>query len=1070
MARKRRRVLRILGWIAVGFFSLILVITLGFYLGRGWIMSRAVTYLNKQQPGEITIGQMNLIPLVNFPDVTLQLKNVSYYEKDLHPDSLYMEPILSLSEIFVRLDVVEMIRGNIEVSQARVDHGFVRYEIYPDSVSNFERALGIRFGEGGTEDTLALPGIRVDLERLEIADILALMEDHTRDDRIEVQINQWESSFNYLPDRISSTLKLDIDIKYLKYLTYRSETNRNILLESEVLVDPVGKEIVLDPSSMKISGLEMETWGTYSYRGIPHVDIFFRASNEGLEVLNFIFRGVLDLNEIEQIGAGKIYLSGHVAGDLGEQLPVVRLNGTADQIGFRIKPIQKDVRDITFQFYATNGKKSDLSEGLIQINDFSATFPEGTIQGDASVINMVSPQLSVRLKGDIELTGLEQMLKSDKLTGLEGNLAIEGNINGVVDRINGEFLNDSSYLNATLREVGFTYHPDSLTLDSVKGLQSEIQVQNDFIHSRNMELEFNGNRMKMEVYLAQLVPYLMGFDRDLRAELTFTSDWIDPGSFLNDSLLSPQLGEPWRDLHFILGANLKSDELESFLKYDSIPRVNITLDSFGVDLSVYADITDLYTSISIGPDTIVVDRLRGNIGQSSLDFSGSVINYGSLVGRDSGEVVHLDYKLTSDTLFAGDLFTFNNEFLLPEAYRSEYLAGFNLSGELDVPAYGLGNDTISPDFGLNIYELGGKIRSYPLTFDHFLARIRREGNQLFIDNLEGKIGESNLKMNAMVGNFTDTILENLYGNLELESDLLDLNELMSFPLPGLVKNSTTADSASQSGPPRLDQFEYPDFEFSLDIGEMRYEKFNMTGIQGKLRTSKQKIFYLDRLYTALEGGGSIEFSGMINVSSPDEYSLSSKFDVKDIDLNKLDFEMQTGEETYTLRENFRGLISANGLAEVFLTPELSLDIPTSTAVFNVKVVDGALINFTPLQAAAKYLDNKDLNNVRFATLGNSFPLTLVDSKIIVPLTFVESTIGHMWFEGEQGLDDSYLYLLRLPTWLVKGAAKSRLSTTGDDQEEDQIQEYKGGRFLNLTVWGEGEESDVKLGDRRKKYQ
>ena len=83
---------------------------------------------------------------------------------------------------------------------------------------------------------------------------------------------------------------------------------------------------------------------------------------------------------------------------------------------------------------------------------------------------------------------------------------------------------------------------------------------------------------------------------------------------------------------------------------------------------------------------------------------------------------------------------------------------------------------------------------------------------------------------------------------------------------------------------------------------------------------------------------------------------------------------------------------------------------------------------------------------------------------------IESSIGQLLIEGEQGLDNSYLYLLRLPTWLVKGAAKSRLSNADDEQAEDQIQEMKMGNFLKMTAWGEGEESEVKLGDKRDKYQ
>ena len=53
MARRKYRVFRILGWMVVGCISLILILTLGFYLGRGWIMQRAVSYVNEIQPGEL---------------------------------------------------------------------------------------------------------------------------------------------------------------------------------------------------------------------------------------------------------------------------------------------------------------------------------------------------------------------------------------------------------------------------------------------------------------------------------------------------------------------------------------------------------------------------------------------------------------------------------------------------------------------------------------------------------------------------------------------------------------------------------------------------------------------------------------------------------------------------------------------------------------------------------------------------------------------------------------------------------------------------------------------------------
>lgn len=324
MSRRKYKAVKIGGWIILGFFSLILLITLVFYLGRGWIMNRAVTYLNEQQPGEVQMGQMNLIPFMNFPNVSLQFRNVNFYENEFQSDSLVREPVVSLKEIFVTLDVIDLIRGDIQVSEARTEDGMIKIEIYEDSVSNLEYALGVRFDEKTEADSsTVLPALRVDLERIELINIQVIMQDRTRDDLVNVTINRLESNFSYLPDQVVAGLKLNLDINQLKYLTYRSENNRNVIFESEFAMDPLLKVIKVEPSLMKISGLELETWGTYGFLGEPHLDFAFRASNKGLEVLNYLFRGILDLDEIEQIGSGSIYLSGNINGYLREQLPVL---------------------------------------------------------------------------------------------------------------------------------------------------------------------------------------------------------------------------------------------------------------------------------------------------------------------------------------------------------------------------------------------------------------------------------------------------------------------------------------------------------------------------------------------------------------------------------------------------------------------------------------------------------------------------------------------------------------------------------------------------------------------------
>lgn len=1062
MASPGKKIWKVIGWVLLGFFSLIMLVILLFYLNRGWIMDRALIRLNESQPGEVRMGKINLIPFMNFPRSAIQLKNVSYYETPFSEDSLYREPIISLDDIFVSLHLLDLIRGDVKVTRARLGNGSIRIELYEDSVTNLEYALGIRFGaEEKSNETPGMPSYRIDLDRLQISNIQLVLLDRIRDHHLNLMIHSLENRFSYLPERVETDVQLDVEINSVKYLSINTKEKRRFQLESDVFFDVLQKRITINPSALTLTDLMLEVWGSCDIADETYLDMGFRATNTGLDVLNFLLRGILDMDEIEQIGSGSIRLDGQVTGTLGNELPLIRCNGTADQIGFRIKSIQKDITGISFSAFASNGTKPDLSEGILQVEGFRASFPEGYITGRLSAKNMITPEVDLEANGDVDLGGLERMLKSDAVADLKGHVNLNGKLKGVVDMTKSDFLDDPGRLNATLTGIGFV-----MGQDTVERIDGEIIVRENIMEARNMEMSFNKNRIRMDAHVEDLIHYFLGFDRDVKARVKVDSDRLETARLFRDTSLVNMLGEEIEGLHFSAGAQIRKRDLDTFLKNNAIPEIMVSLDSFGVRLPVYADISNMSASLKLGPDTLDLQSLKGMIGESDLGFSGKVINYGALGREDSTAMVAMEYSLASDLIRAEDLLTIREEFLLPETYRTEHLEDFRLKGSLVVPVAGLVKENTPFDFSLDISDLGWNFRYYPLAFDQFLMKIRRKGDQVFVDDFRGKVGESNLRMRARLQNITDT-LENLMGDIELESGLLDFNELLNYRLPEDLKDSTGVDSTEIDEPPRLDQIDYPQVSFQVDIDELRYGTYRIFGMKGNFRSSRNKIFYLDNLVTSGESGGQIQFNGQFNVSNPSYYTFSTALDLEEVNVNDLDFEMKSGEESYTLKENFNGLVTAKGLAEIFINPDMTIDMSSSTAAFDVTVTDGALINFTPLQAAAKYLDNKDLNYVRFASLRNRF--TLVDSRIVIPLMSVGSSIGQLLIEGEQGLDNSYLYLLRIPTWLVKDVAKSVL-TSREEEKEERIYEMQMGKFLVLTVWSDGEASDVRTGDRRDKFQ
>ena len=90
---------------------------------------------------------------------------------------------------------------------------------------------------------------------------------------------------------------------------------------------------------------------------------------------------------------------------------------------------------------------------------------------------------------------------------------------------------------------------------------------------------------------------------------------------------------------------------------------------------------------------------------------------------------------------------------------------------------------------------------------------------------------------------------------------------------------------------------------------------------------------------------------------------------------------------------------------------------------------------------------------------------------MVPLMSIESNLGLILLEGEQALDGDFLYLARVPTKLVRGTAWNVISNQQDKEtEETEIQRMQPGKFLLITIASEDGVEDVKMGDKRDKYQ
>jgi hypothetical protein len=1068
MKKMVRNMIKWLLRIAAGIIALLALIIILFYLFRGRITDNALDYLNGTQPGEVTVGRLNLRPFMNFPDISLQLTDFQYSTGISGSGPNDTIPVVRMNRVYVSLDAIQLIRGEYNISKVRLSDGVVNYIVESDSVSNLERALGINFSSSEEKDSLQTDSLflYLDLESLSVRNLEMNYRDIPGKNSASVKVHGIEAGFSYHPERITADLMTHTEISSAQFDEIVLDKPRDFSFSSSLNFDQVEQRLMLEKSTLDMNYAQFSLDGSVDFRK-ERMDMQFSARNSGIELLNFLLTGVLDMNAIEQIGEGQIRIDGSIAGSFADRLPEAEVNFSASNMGFRVHAIQQSITEIGFQGSASTGALKDFSEAEIEINDFHVSFPEGGLDANLVVKNLLAPEVYIQVDGAADLFIIEEIIDNKAVQNMKGRIRFAGDVAGKVDRSSGSFMENTGLLEMNMEDVGF-----SLSDNKVESMNGTLYLEENRFGFRELILSVDSNDLHLEGWIDQLLPYFMGYNGDVNAMLIAGAEEIYPERITGDTLFP----EPIRDLAFRMELKTTGSAIDVAMKEEKVPEAELAIHDLQIRLPGYSTISSVNVNLRLEKEKIYISQLSAIIGESDFSFSGEVENYNAYMENDSSALLRFVFNLGSDKLLAKDLFTFNDQFeILPVAFSEEQITDLLFKGKIEVTVGDLMTDSIIPNFIYVCEELHWDLKNYDQSFRDFEMDIVFRDSLLTVNKLSGLIGESNFKVRASISNLFDTT-GIITGSIDLKSGLLDMDQLMSYALLGNsfthTLESSETDNVNQpsSG---LSGFDFPDLELKLDLAEVRYDGYNLRSVNGKIDLKPYKIVYFEKFGLQSETGGSMVLDGQFNVSDPNQYMLSAKFDVDTVNMSDFNLQFAMGDSIYSLEDNFNGILSTDGIAELFINPDFSIDLDNSTTMFNVILTNGRVKNFAPLHEIGKYTGNKDLDNVKFGELRNGRSFSLVGGVINVPLMSIESTLGLILIEGEQGLGGDFLYLARVPTKLIRGTARNLLSgqQRKDPDEEEEIQQMEAQKFAVLTVFSDGkEEVEVKMGDKRDQYR
>ena len=1041
---------KIILWFFGIFFTLVVLLYATFYFFQDTIKEKIVDAVNSTINGEIEIENVGLALFSNFPDAVIKLKGFSMFE--VKSDSAARNPIIVVESLGAFVNITDAIKGIYTIGEVTLDGGDVHIINNADSTLNIINAIG-----ESEEDTAATErNISLKLEKLTVEDVGLVFEDQVTGQLVVSSLHLLQSHIQLEGDALSGSIDMDFKLDSMLVDGKQFMDAHTLLLSADFVSDIDKLSVGITDGKMKLDLLEAKLEGTYDQSDSGYVDMHISANYNDLSELAKM--EMLNPDYLPDVRKGSLALDVRVKGKTQDKLPVaegeVYLRDLEMHNAFG-KVIDK--AKVNAKFYS--GIKEDMSDGTAMFDSLEVTFASGGyVRASGAIENFAFPDFKVHWQATETLDDLYRIFRFDAIKKMNGSVKSSANLSGKYNLKRNRLINPKGSITAQFNACTIHLKEGDYQVENLNGV---VYVMEGDAGINGLTVKANGNDISISARVNQLVPYVLGNPSQLDAVLSVQSNQLNTSKLL---AFNNELAESTKymvdSLDVTLMANLSSRDLDN---YELIPSGNLEIQNLTAFVKGMPAFRKFSSTIAISKDTLSVKKLKGFVGNSGVDLSLTVTNYASYLDSTSVKPMDISFGLASDKIIASDVFTINEEFLLPKEYQKEEINDIKFNAKLITTNRELQKTELLPEFEFQLMGLQLQTEYAPVKFKDISAFGQIKDNNVYINALFGKFGRSDVFLNAEFDNALaskDTVTRPLVSRVSFNSGVLDLDELVMMN-DSASPDTIATDTTLVSNPFAAD---FPILDLNVNIEELTIYGEVIHSLSGIIKIKENNIVELN--HVKLESGeyGSFDFDGTLDASSHEEAVLRANIKVVDVNLSNLDVSYVQNGENVRIGDHFAGVFNGEIVADLPIDKDFNFDVNRLTGKMKAKVTNGALINYAPLREMGKYFKNKDLDNVRFDVLKNT--MVFNSGKMLLPFMTINTTIGTINLMGFQTMDYKMSYDIQVPLKLVTGAALNSLfaSKKEDDSKEDKIKEAKG-KYVTVHISGNADHYDFKLGKK-----
>ena len=1045
-----RLIKKLLLSITILLISTILVFAIVYNMFQDRIMDKVVSIVNETIEGEVSIHNLNYSLFSTYPVAIVTIDSVLLYEFD--SEDITELPVLKIENLYLKMDLKEIQGGNYKMDEVELGGGNIRMVVYNDSSINILNAI-----ETHSASTTESEPISSELAHLMIENIQMTYEDRLADQYLSMHLHNLSSKALLNGDSILGNVDMLLNIDSMTHNKKRVLKKHELNLKSDINANLDKLLIGVSNGIVKLNLLEANLEGVYNGSDNGYVDFALWAKHTDLSELAQM--EIFKEENLPHIEHGELEIDATIKGYTKHELPLIEAKAELSQLEFYNR-YGKLIDAAGFGMSFTSNSTKSLTDAHLVVDSISIDFTSGGFfKGRIEVNDLDAPSFKIYWQASEFIENLDKFIELPEVTKMSGKISSKGSISGRYD-INSERLsNFKGAMSANFTNANVILAKGNYPVSDING--SVFMVNGD-VGLEGISFNANSNNIAIDGRINNALSYGFGKPTELSMSLAIKSNQLNTETLLAfDKTLSDSTKYVINDFDLSLQADLHS---KSLLKFELIPTGKIELFNFTAMVVGAPPVANFNGIIEADQKLVSIKDLKGVIGKSHVDFSASVSNYGDYLQSETTEQMIVDVSLKSEKANAKDFFTINHKFVLPKNYEEEVLKNVVINAKVITTNTELQKRALLPEFELQLTGLQFQTLYSPVIFkDIFMFGLVKDNN-VYVNSMFGKFGRSDVFMNAQFDNVIatkDTVSRPLKSRISFNAGVLDLNELIKLDESETVQDTTSSKEIASN--PFAEDFPITDFQ--VNIGELVYFDAIIKKLKGIIKIEEGNKIKMEEVSLVSGEFGSFEFDGTLDASSHEEAILNSTIKISDVDLSNLKVKYVQGGEEVKISDHYQGKINGEIVADVPILSDFSFDLARLTGKVKVKMVDGALLNYAPLEEMGKYFKNKDLEYIAFDELKNI--MIFNRGKMLLPFMTINTTLGTINIMGFQAIDGDMNYDVQVPLSLVAGSALNSLfaAKKGDDGKKDQVKKAGKGKYVTVHISSKGDEFKVKLGKK-----